>query len=346
MERCERESEFELLRLIAMFCIVLLHIYLLELRWDRLAPLNTAIVIPFHMGVPLFVLISGYFGIRVSGRGLAHLVGQMLVYTIFLLLIYKCEISTGGGIRGFFFISNSPYWFMKTYLFLYLFSPVVNHYLEDITVHRRLYLLLSLVFMSVYMQTMLRGEYDWYKGRDVLTFILLYVLGNTLHAYKHVWMSISMRYLIPIFLLLNVCIVAIGCHVDLLSSTLFLSSIQNSGAITIVNASLLFIIVAKRPFKSKIVNWLAASSLAVYLIHISDFAFHYIRITVRSVSSLISNDCIALFVMCLFASAVMLACTMVDKLLAPLWRFFRHLGSKVENAIVAFLDKEYSKEKK
>lgn len=79
MEKSERESEFELLRLVAMLLIVLLHIYLLELRWERLAPLNTAIVIPFHMGVPLFVLISGYFGIRVSGRGIAHLVGQMFI---------------------------------------------------------------------------------------------------------------------------------------------------------------------------------------------------------------------------------------------------------------------------
>lgn len=227
---------------------------------------------------------------------------------------------------------------MKTYLPLYLFSPVINHYLEDMTEQSRIYLLLSLVFMVVYMQTMLRGEYDWYKGRDLTTFILLYVLGNTLRVYKHVWTDISMKYLVSVFLLLNVCIVALGCHVDLLSNSLFLSSIQNSGAITIVNVSLLFVIVAKRPCKSKVVNWLTASSLAVYLIHISDFAFHYIRIIVRNVISLISNDYIALCVMCLFACAVMLACIFVDKLLTPLWKLFHHLGTKTENTILALCE--------
>ena len=339
-ERKERESAFELLRLIAMSLIVLLHVYLLELRWERLTPLNTAIVIPFHMGVPLFILISGYFGIKVSGRGLAHIVGQMLVYTIPLLLIYKCLFSSGGGIRDFFFISNSPYWFMKTYLCLYLFSPVVNHYLEHATEHRRLYLLLSLTFMSVYMQTMLRGEYDWYKGRDLTNFILLYVWGDTLRVYKHVWAATSMRYFVSAFLLLNVFLIVLGCHVDLLSNTLFLSSIQNSGAITIVNASLLFVIVAKCPFKSKVVNWLAASSLAIYLIHISDFAFRYIRMWARSISSLISNDCVALVVMCLFTGVVMLACILVDKLLTPLWKIFQHSGAKAENAVLTLLNRK------
>lgn len=65
-----RESNFELLRLVAMFCIVFYHLllhYVVPAQGD--GSVFYALWLPLHIGVPLFVFISGYFGIRPSLAG-------------------------------------------------------------------------------------------------------------------------------------------------------------------------------------------------------------------------------------------------------------------------------------
>lgn len=57
-----RKSNFECLRLFAMFCIVLYHCYLLYVYDESSLIIHKAIQIPLHIGVILFLLISGYFG--------------------------------------------------------------------------------------------------------------------------------------------------------------------------------------------------------------------------------------------------------------------------------------------
>ena len=93
-----RESSFELIRLIAQLMIVTYHIYLIAIIPTFDGVFNRAVCIPLHIGVPLFVLISGYWGIHLSGKGLAKLLAQMLVYTAILLLIYDYLTNTGGKI--------------------------------------------------------------------------------------------------------------------------------------------------------------------------------------------------------------------------------------------------------
>ena len=93
----ERESSFELIRLIAMFMIVLYHIYVKHIYCIYDTSFNQAIYMPLHIGVTLFLLISGYWGIRVSGRGMAKLLGQMFIYTVPMMLIFNYLNGIGGG---------------------------------------------------------------------------------------------------------------------------------------------------------------------------------------------------------------------------------------------------------
>lgn len=73
-----RESSFELIRLVAQYMIVLYHILLIVIYPLSQETFHKAIWLPLHIGVPLFVLISGYFGIRASAKGLTKLVGMIL----------------------------------------------------------------------------------------------------------------------------------------------------------------------------------------------------------------------------------------------------------------------------
>ena len=74
MTQNQRQSNIELLRCFAMLCIIVYHLCLFALGGVSTGTkLYQALQIPLHIGVPLFVLISGYFGIRFSLKGLMRL---------------------------------------------------------------------------------------------------------------------------------------------------------------------------------------------------------------------------------------------------------------------------------
>ena len=87
----ERESNFELLRLIAMIFIVLYHFCSsvkagidTENRWILLG------YTIFHIGVPVFILISGYWTIKLSIRKLISF--YFLMFFMVLNVLWNISI--------------------------------------------------------------------------------------------------------------------------------------------------------------------------------------------------------------------------------------------------------------
>lgn len=94
----QRESSFELMRLVSMFLIVLYHLFLFFLHPLYENDFYKAIQIPLHIGVLLFVLISGYFGIKATPKGLLKLIGMMFVYYLPIQFVY-IYLHSGGGFK-------------------------------------------------------------------------------------------------------------------------------------------------------------------------------------------------------------------------------------------------------
>ena len=83
-----RESQFELLRILAQWMIVLYHLLLMFTKnYQSNHPIYQGIQIPLHIGVILFVLISGYFGIKRSFTGMVKLLAMTVVYCVPIALI-------------------------------------------------------------------------------------------------------------------------------------------------------------------------------------------------------------------------------------------------------------------
>ena len=129
-QRTLRSSNIELLRIVAMFCIIFYHqMYFFVEKLSGNDSFLHSLEVPFHVGVILFVLISGYFGIRASFKGLINL--------LLPVAFYYC---IGGVIVSYFtrdfsslpstllFVTNSPYWYVQIYLYLFLLSPLMNFY--------------------------------------------------------------------------------------------------------------------------------------------------------------------------------------------------------------------------
>ena len=127
-----RQSNMELLRIVAMFMILVYHtVYYVFYDYRGESPVFASLMTILHIGVPLFVLISGYFGIKPSIKGFLKLYMILLFYNLSLygvrLIIGDVPFSYKEFVRLCFpFSIGGRWWFFKVYLMLYLVSPILN----------------------------------------------------------------------------------------------------------------------------------------------------------------------------------------------------------------------------
>ena len=322
-----RQSNFELLRLLAQFFIVLYHILLFFVYPSTNLLIYKALYLPLHIGVILFVLISGYFTIKPTSKGFIKLIAIFTIYSlpeIYHNIKYK-------GIVELFFVSKSHFWFVKTYIFLYILSPLVNFYLKQATTRQLIYIVLALFFVSQYMG-MTKGDINMSDGKNVVNFIFIYSFGQILKQKEYQWKNLSIITILPIWLILNLLIISLYYYnsASFVGRIIWTSFFQYSGTGLLLNSIIFFIMIGKMSFNSKIVNYMASSSLAIYLIHPNR---PYFRGLLGSGANFIINSeynemekfigYICLSIMTIFI------CITIDKILTPLWNVINLLGNKI-----------------
>lgn len=264
-----RNSSFELLRILAMFIIVLYHTYLYNLPDLRCPdhPIISSFFPLLHIGVPLFVLISGYFGIKPTWKGLLTILSVVVVYHVPLLLYH--DIRHGFNLHSVLFISDATfYWFVRAYIFLYITSPVLNHALQSMSKKKCIAWISTMLIISVYF-----GYFDKegvLSGYSLLNFWLIYSIG--FYIRNHMRMEdMHVRYLLMAFVLLNI-LFFFSLYYSLNNAPIFdrimrLSFNYNSIGL-ILNAIIIFLLFTKiRINNSKTINYISSSMFAVYIIH-------------------------------------------------------------------------------
>ncbi len=309
----ERNSNFELLRIIAMLFIVIYHLLITVYSKNPTEIIYKGAWIPLHIGVILFVFISGYFGIKCKVYGICKLVGTIALYYLPLTIYSTIEQGCDFEIKQFLFISYSPYWFIKTYLCLYLFSPVLNKYLEKINKKDRFFLICSLTFISVYIGSSL-GDPSLAEGKNLINFSLLYVLGNTFRIYEGELRKIPIRSLICGYIILNCSILYLFAQGGIISKIIWFASFPYCSPLLIINATLFFLIFSRLKLKSRPINYIASSMFAVYLLHCQPYIANKINTAISHSlvnDSIMLNFCIILF----YAVTIMATSVLIDKIL-------------------------------
>lgn len=134
----KKEGNFELLRIICMIMIVILHFNKYGLVLSNVTPGSLEFYI-FNfleyfcvVAVNVYILITGYFMIN-KERKLSKIINlelQLLFYTIFiylaLLLTNQVGFSIKDMIRVLVPFLTCAYWFMSSYILLYLLIPFIN----------------------------------------------------------------------------------------------------------------------------------------------------------------------------------------------------------------------------
>ena len=267
----KRQSNMELLRCFAMLCIILYHMLCFVV--SPMNPNNVlykAMWMPLHIGVPLFVMISGYFGIRFSLRGLMRFCSKVYIYIVPISIIFSVFICHEGiktilkqlFIFGYGF---NEHWYLNVYLYLFLFSPIINKYLEKSTFIQRIYILVILFFMSIYVGNIKANDWNLIDGKNITNFIFLYVIGNTIRKMHHRIENISSLKLIVGIFLLNFMMVISYIYLPSISNRIWTYGFSYCGPLLIINSILVFLLFCKLNFHSRFTNWAAGGIFACYL---------------------------------------------------------------------------------
>ena len=323
----QRDSNLEVLRIIAMLFIVIFH--LTRHGFDGVPFLlsnpNSSFLYFFatlgKLGVDIFIIISAYFMVKQKFKfqKLLILGGEVYFYSILCLIIFTLfltpltPISIQDLLKTVLPISHG-YWFIADYIALMLISPFLNMAIHKLSRQNFLKILIvSLILWSVF--PTFTG--DCFGVTDMVLFIVLYLIGSFIRL--HVDLDkINMKKLIIICLLSLITTTLIFGGFDSILNQLpafnkETSIFKQSYSIFILTSAItLFLIFAKRKeFSNKYINYISGSVLGVYLIHSNVFVWPWLFRSFLHVQTRINSP--NLFIFCIVSTIlVYIVCTGID----------------------------------
>ena len=333
----KRQSNFELLRIISMFMVLLLHADFQALGAplciDDIAssPFISTIKVSLEMAsiiaVNVFILISGYFGIKPTIKGFLKFVFQWLffsigIYVVMILMDYS-KFSLNNLATCLLLKPDTPYWFIPSYICLYFFAPVLNSFIDTAKKTQFICVLISFIIFQTIYGFITNGADFLMKGYSTLSFMGLYLLAGFVR--KHIDLSkYSKCFFANCYLLITTLLTIVWITTVCIDQSIIYSRMLcYSNPLVIASSLCLLLLFSKISFTSTIINKIAASSFAVYLLHCHPFLYSYYLESIRSINA--SNVFInALFILCViglwFAVAILL-----DFLRIFIWNKFQKL---------------------
>ena len=292
-------------------------------------------------GVDLFVILSGFFLIKLQFKSIVRLAFIILIFSIInviAILICQPDYTTGALVRLFktfiFPFSPSSYWFLQVYFALVFLSPIINAAINSFNHHQKRVVLALLAIFNFYF-CFFGDNYVDQHGYSLFNFIFLYLLGHALQTDP--WVNtLSKKHIVIIMTVaLFAGLVYTEC-INILRPSLKdieFSAIPDSysNPFTIIFCASIIIYLSRLSFHSDFINKLGRCSLGIYLLQEGIFG-GWGRVVYDHMSFIFTNHplhsfillCVILFFSYWIASYI---------IYSIIWRPVNALCSKVTNLI-------------
>ncbi len=325
MDNSQRQSGVELLRIIAIFMVLVCHanarVLGLPSPSDFVSFTSSVVRMLFccagEGGVNIFVMISGWFGIHAKPKGLAKLLFQVffLLWGIYAVFLFTGHATLNAHDIKVCLTLTEEYWFVMAYIGLYILSPVLNAFVEKASKREfQVVLVAFYVFQCYY--CWVSGAYDYYSGYSVTFLCGLYLTARYFRLYP---INVIASHGTAVFLasLLVVTVVSIVAMARFGNGARML---RYDNPLVIMSSLGLLSSFARMRFRSRVVNSIAMACFAVYIIHFDPLVFPYFAQAVRwiyeSTSGMLTVMGIGAFLV-----AVFLGCWLVDRVRLYISRF-------------------------
>lgn len=227
------------------------------------------------VGVNIFILISGYFGIKLKRKSIFNLAFQIYFFGMIGLIGWMViqgtwHVETRYFMKALFPISQTV-WFIPNYVLLMLFSPILNAFCDKYSTRQIAILTLSIYALSYFWSSIFQGTISGFGGYSWGWFLILYLTGRVIRRYTDSHQCNGDYYLIGYFFLTGIIVgIALLQNKYPIGTSLLWSY---DFPLVYVSSICLFMYFVKKDIGHvKWINWLAASSFAVLLFHVAPFA--------------------------------------------------------------------------
>ena len=321
--RPSRNSNIELLRILAMFLIVLGHASMwsdiavdsMPFGWNRYFLRVTHVG---DIGANIFILISGYCmsKAKFSWKKVLSLVAEVVLYSLGIAAIFaictRASFDWNGMLRSVMPITNKTYWFISVYLIIYIFSPYINKMVDVIEFKSFSLLLIILTCCWILSPTFLQSDTGGFLLEHML---LVYLLGAYLRKLEE-WKCFAKRRIGQILIFSSLVIMCLAAYIfdlPIYAGTYTPYSMFDARTLpTVALAIGMVLVMIDLPFRStRWVNSISSCVFGVYLIHEHPLMREWIWETVFPLKEYVFSD--LLFVVCIGkAIGVYVVCMLVD----------------------------------
>jgi surface polysaccharide O-acyltransferase-like enzyme len=283
-----RDSNMELLRIVAMILVMVVHANFRAMHFPTSFEMS---VVPGSVAmrylteslsiicVNVFVMLSGWYGIHFKLKRLLEFLFQVAFFSVVIFALYfllaKPDMPMKEAIKKVLILGPWDYWFVKSYICLYLFAPVLNLFVDKVG-RKGLFLFLVIFFSFQTIYGWLYQGVEWFaKGFSPISFFGLYLLARYIRVYSPKWSRLDRKVDISIYFILalvnSVCAIYLTTHTLPFTDITKYDLYSYVSPLVIAQAAFFLLFFSKLSFKSKAVNWIATSAFAIYLVHSSSF---------------------------------------------------------------------------
>ncbi|MBQ8177222.1 MAG: acyltransferase family protein [Oscillospiraceae bacterium] len=291
----KRQSNFELLRIVAMLMIVFFHFSVhgenafisdnvsFNEVWANILGFGG------KLGVNIFVFISGYFMIESENTKPSKVINmwlQLFFYSVvcFIAAIIffpqgEYELGMKSIIKAAFPVSYSSWWFATQYIILYIFSPYLNKLLKQLNKREYInFLAIATVILSILAFILPESIYN---DSDFATFIYLYSIAGYIKLWSEKDNNAGIKMPLIVFvisltvtILSVICLSLLGNYVSFAREHPHYFIKSCSPNIIICSVSLFLLFKRMNIPQNKLINTISKTTFGIYLIHDNDYIRH------------------------------------------------------------------------
>lgn len=275
-----RQSNIELLRILLMFFVLIEHADFNILGVPSATDVTTSPIQTYARfffeavslcAVNTFILISGWFGINARRNSIISFIFQLCFFYIgiyFLFIITGVESITKDGIKMAFLLKGG--WFVKSYLILYILSPVLNAYVGKADKRTQSIVLVSFfAFQTIY--GWLSDDMPIFDyGYSPLSFIGLYLLARYVRIYNPFDSVVGggkFCVCLVLFVLVTIAQSLWPFLLTYIGHNYSHKMYAYTNPLVVLQSLFLLLLFTKISISNKYINYIAASSFAVFLLH-------------------------------------------------------------------------------
>ena len=329
----QRQSNIELLRILAMLLIIISHFLLhtsINVPLENITLLDKINNITGYLlfysgkvGVNLFIIITGYFSVNKNNflSKIPHIYLQTYFYSVVIYLFWLSfgkDISQLNLYTSYLPFTKKAYWFVNVYIIMYSFQPILNTVLnksKQSTIKNYLiYLTLLISFLPTY-----SPKYNY--APTYLYFLYLYLLGGAIRL-KHINLNNKLLILISITIIFFY-IKSFLPHIlldNINYKIIYKTPIQESFGV-LITSLLIFNIFSKIKIQNNIINSIASSMFGVYLIHEHIILRPYIWNSLLNTRQYFNQPGFIVYVISI-SLLVLITCILIDKIFSKIYTPF------------------------